>query len=825
MFEWAPISKNIQVLLDKRRKSNLAGGHSVVLDSERTRIYTDYYKAHEAEHPILKRAHCLYEWAKNRAIWIDDDDIFVGSLGRSYRSLHMYVEWNVSWLDELVNDSDESFETLWKSGDGQMRIPDADRANFKEAARYWKSRCFPARMADLIPEPMYGIKGDGITDYLSRTDVLSDMPMGHFSTNYNKAVRVGFGAIRREASAKMAAMEGRVFGDNARRYTFYRAVTIVCDAAILLAKRYAALAAEKAERAEGDLKKKFLKMADSLNWIMEHPARSTWEALEVVLLYQHMLITDAQQHGLTLGRLDQVAGDFMEDELKAGTMTKEEAQELSDAFILKLQDNLALSRMPTKDNVLSQMKSNNGGGFNYTTNGQHYTVGGVKKDGTDATNALTLCLLQTAGRLYLADPSISCRIHQGTPDEVWTLAIESSKRSGGIPTLENDDVIIPGLMKRGISREDANDYTIIGCVEPVVGGAEWPACGCTGKESFFNLLGCIVLAINNGKNPKTGYQCPVQNGFLYEMEQFEQFKEAFADYVRYGLNWCVTGMNVYELMYSENFCSVVASATMDGCMESGLDVSWGGAKYNSTGITACGIGNVADALYAVKHYCFDTKRWTLRELYDALNANFEGYEELYSVLNNEMAHYGNNVEEVDELAAWAMSVFADHLNNDVQGVRGNWRGGTFTMTVHLDYGMRTMATPDGRRDGDPMADAISPRQGYDVSGPTAYLTSASKLPHIDLMNGDQLNIRFSPSVVAGEEGNTKLRCLIETYFDMGGMQVQFNVVGAVTLYAAQLDPAAYKNLIVRIAGFSAYFVEMPRVMQDDFISRTEQSEC
>lgn len=825
MFEWAPISNKIQTLIDKRAQANMAGGRAVILDSERTKIYTDYYQAHEGEHPILKRANCLYAWATNRTIWIDDDDIFVGSLGRKYRSLHLYVEWNTKWIDELVNDDDETFKRIWQSGDGQATITDADRQNFREATTYWKDRCFPARMEALIPETMRDIAGDGMTDYFTRSNIVSDMPMGHFSTNYDKAIRKGFGAIRQEALDKMAAMEGKVFGADAKKYTFYRAVTIVCDAAILMAKRYAALAAEKAENAEGEQKKKFLKMANSLNWIMENPARNTWEALEVVLLYQYMLITDAQQHGLTLGRVDQYAGDFMDTELNFGTLSQQEAQDLSDAFILKLQDNLALSRMPQKDNILSQMKSNNGGGYNYTTNGQHYTIGGKKNDGTDATNPLTFCLLQTVGRMSLADPSVSLRIHQGTPEDLWALALEASKKNGGMPTLENDDVIIPGLMKKGISLADANNYAIVGCVEPVVGGSEWSACGNTGKESFFNYLGAVVLAINNGCNPKTGYQCPIKKGHLFEMKSFDEVKEAFQAYVHYGLDWCVTGMNFYELMYSENFCSVVASATMDGCMESGLDVTWGGAKYNSTGITACGIGNVTDSLYAIKHYCFDTKRWTLKEMYDALNANFEGYEEMFHVLNNDMAHYGNNIPEVDEIAVWAMGVFADYLNVEVQGVRGSWRGGTFTMTVHLDYGMRTMATPDGRKSGDPMADAISPRQGYDKSGPTAYLTSASKLPHLDLMNGDQLNIRFSPSVVAGDEGNLKLRYLIQTYFDEGGMQVQFNVVGAETLYAAQADPAAYKNLIVRIAGFSAYFVEMPRIMQDDFISRTEQSEC
>jgi len=824
MFQWAPISENIKGLMAKREASDKAGGHSVILDSERTKIYTDYYKAHEAETTITKRANCLLDWAKKRTIWIDDDDIFAGSVGRSYRSLHMYIEWSASWIDKLVNTDDETFERLWKSGNSQARLTDEDRQNFREAAEYWKDRSISARMGANIPPEFRSIALDGVTDFYTRSDVLSDLPMGHFVANHEKAIKVGFGEIRRQAQEKMSEMRGRVFGADAKKYTFYRAVSIVCDAAITLSKRYAALAAEKAEKSKGALREKYLKMADSLNWIMENPARNTWEALETILLYQILMITDAQQHSLSLGRIDQYAGYFLDAELASGALTQEQAQELADAFILKLQDNIILSRMPEEGSVLSQLSSESHGGYSYGTNWTHYTVGGKKKDGSDATNSLTICLLESAGRLNLADPSISCRTHKNTPDIVWTLAIESSKKAGGIPTLENDEIIIPGLMKRGITLEDANNYSIVGCVEPVIGGAEWSACGCTGKESFFNLLGCIVLAVNGGKNPKTGFESELKRPPLYEMKSFEEFKESFAAYVRYSLDWVVSGMNFYELMYGEHFCSVAASAMMEGCMESGKDVTWGGAKYNSTGITACGIGNVADSLYAIKHYCFDTGRWSTREMYDALLNNYEGCDEMFQVLNHEMPHYGNNEPEVDDLAGWAMSVFADYLNDEVQGVRGNWRGGTYTMTVHLDYGRRTGATPDGRRSGDAMADAISPRQGYDRHGPTAYLSSAMKLPHVNMMNGDQLNIRFSPAVVKNEEGTRKMRDLFQAYFNGGGMQVQFNVVGEETLRKAQETPSDYRSLIVRIAGFSVYFVDMPRIMQDDFISRTEQTE-
>jgi len=259
---------------------------------------------------------------------------------------------------------------------------------------------------------------------------------------------------------------------------------------------------------------------------------------------------------------------------------------------------------------------------------------------------------------------------------------------------------------------------------------------------------------------------------------------------------------------------------MDGCMESGLDVTYGGSKYNSTGVTCCGIGNVADSLAAIKYLCFDKKIVTTRKLYDAVMANWEGYEELRQYITGVCPHYGNDDDYVDEQAVWAMDLFCDIINR-ATGPRGTWRPGTFTMTTNVRFGAETAATPDGRRAREPLAEAISPKQGLDVNGPTAYLKSAAKLPHIDIGNGDQLNIKFSKTVARSPQGAAQIANLIRTYFDLGGMQVQFNVVSADELHDAQANPEKYKNLIVRIAGFSAAFVELSRGVQDDFITRTE----
>ncbi len=312
----------------------------------------------------------------------------------------------------------------------------------------------------------------------------------------------------------------------------------------------------------------------------------------------------------------------------------------------------------------------------------------------------------------------------------------------------------------------------------------------------------------------------MKTGYLYDYKSFDEFKEAFLKQLKFFLDWHISFVNFYELAYGQFFPCVSATATIDGCMESGLDVLEGGAKYNSTGFTALGVGNVADSMMTIKKLVFDEKRITAHTLYDALVNNWEGFEALRQIIIHEVPHYGNNIREVDELGVFALGAYADHMMG-ARGPRGKWRGGTFTVTTHLEFGNVTIATPDGRADGDPLAEAISPRQGFDKNGPTAYMLSASKLPHYKLGNGDMLNIRFSPTAVRGADGTKKLSDLIGAYFDEGGMQVQFNVVGTDTLYDAQKNPDKYSDLIVRIAGFSVYFIEVPKPLQDDFITRTE----
>ena len=835
MYEKAPISPRIQRIKDLRREHDY--GH-VILDGERTRIYTQYYKEHEDECEQMKRAGCLYAWARDKTLFMEEDAMFVGNIGREWRAACNYIEWGTAWIDAVVNQPDEDFKADCQTPGCFMYITDEDREMYRDAIKYWKDKTFHARVLKALPDEIWALKGDNCTTFGNRSaDGTANMPQGHFCTNYKKVVDKGWRYIADEAQAHMDAVKGKCYGDLAYKFTTWRTIKKVAEAAMLYTNRWADLVTEEAKKATGDRKAELEMMADGLRWIAEKPARTFWESMQAVLLYEGMLHADGQAHGVTLGRLDQYCGWLLKKELEEGTITMERAQELTDAFILKLGDYFVQfyggskkqKDAAGKTSGPKQFGSPTGSGekkkndinrWHFECGGHHFTVGGVDKEGNDATNPMTLMLLQTYARLYITIPSCSVRIHKKTPKEVWENAIESSKAAGGMPTFENDDIIIPALEERGMAHEDANNYCIIGCVEPAGCGTEWAACGSSGGESFSNMVGILNMTIHNGHNPFTGNDSGLKLGYLYDYKSFEEFQDAFVKQMKYYLDWHVTYVNFYEMVYSTYFPSVVASATMEGCMEKGLDVLKGGAKYNSTGFTALGTGNVADSLYCIKKLVFEEKRFTAKELYDALCANWEGYEEMQQYICGRMAHYGNNIPEVDELGAWALGVYADHMNQ-CTGFRGKWRGGTFTVTTHLEFGALTWATPDGRKTGDPLAEAISPRQGFDKSGPTAYLTSAARLPHYKLGNGDMLNIRFSPATVQGEHGDQKLEDLIATYFDEGGMQVQFNVVSTKTLYDAQEHPDQHTDLIVRIAGFSVFFVEVGKALQDDFISRTE----
>ena len=804
MYTLSPVTDRVSKIREKYRSTRPR------ICIARYKIVTEFYMENPQLQGILKRAKNFKNLCEKLPLLINEDEVIVGWQGTTYRSCALYPEISFSWfMDELKEGS------IPKRDTDPYDIDDKDAAYVLRTGDFWRKECLSAKIDEYIPEGYKKAVGNGVTTFGLKG--VCQSPVGHFVGNFDKVINKGFGAIRDEAQAKMDELEGVMFGDSVYKYNFYRAVKLVSEGIITLSKRYGKecerLAAEETDPAR---KKELERMADSLNWIMENPCRTFHDAVQCMYLYQMCLCLDAQQHGITFGRVDQYLGKFYDADIEAGRLTHEQAQEILDLFYLKVAE---------MNKIWPAMATLSAPGY---TSGQLMTLGGVTKDGKDAANTVTYMMLQSAGRLVLHDPPQSLRIHKDTPDALWEAAIETTQIAGGVPTFESDDIIIPALMARGLPLESARNYCLIGCVEPQGCGDEWASPGGTGTESFFNLLNAFLLAINNGINPmpwpggKPGAQVGLPTGYLYEMETFDDVLAAVKKQIEYFAKWHVSLVNTFEYVASEHMPLPVVSATIDGCMEKGKDVMKGGAKYNSTGNAGIAIGNITDCLAVVKYMIYDKKLISAMELYDAIMTNWEGREDLRQQILNEAPHYGNGNEYVDQFATWVSDTYANVINSST-GPRGRYSAGLYPVTAHVLFGMMTAASPDGRMKGEPLCDGISPVQQLDKNGPTATLRSVSVIDQEKFGNGTLLNMRFHPTALRNESGKEKLKALIKTYFGLGGMEMQFNIVSADVLRKAQEKPEDYRDLVVRIAGFSAYFVEMYKASQDDIIKRTEFS--
>lgn len=792
MFVLSPVSARVKKLRDIYREA------IPTLDSERTRILTEYYKESMNEVPIIRRAKALQNILSKMTIRVEPDELIVGNIGKYFRGCLLWPEYTgLSWL---VRQFDSGFFDEKTAADGKMIMLQEDRDYIRSVEAFWKENGIAAALNAAMPDELETIATANIVSHRWKSEGFA--PAGHFNTNYRKAVEKGFGAIKQEALDKLDALRGKVGGQDAEKYFFYKAIVICCDAIIMFSKRFAV---ECRRQAEGDVteerRAELLQMADSLEWIMENPARTYWEAAQVVYMYHMVLNTEGSYLGLTIGRFDQHCGDYLERDLAEGRITREFAQEITDCFFLKVADMF----MPNVGSYSNNMR---------------LTIGGRKRDGSDATNALTYMCLQASARLKLHDPTQSLCLHKDSPAELWEAGIETAKIVGGIPTLDNADLIIDALHKRGLAIEDARDFCIIGCIEISASGCEFANVSSPFSKTHINVNNIFLQAINNGINPQNGKASGLKTGYLYEMNSFEEVKDAFAKQLEYFMDWHFTLNNLIENVGNRIMQVPMASATMDGCMESGKDMLLGGAKYNSTGNATFGIGTLFDSLAAVKYAIFDKKICTAQELYDAVMANWEGYETLQQRIKTEAPHYGNGDPEVDQIGKWAMDLYVGKVDSLVSA-RGHHRAGIYGAGANIQQGLETYATPNGRKNKEPVSDGASPVQGMDTCGPTGVALSVTALDPSRFANGMQFCMKFHPSSVQGKEGTEKIRQFVSSFFDMGGMQIQYNVVDAATLRDAQVNPNDYKDLVVRVAGFSAYFVELEQAMQNDLINRTD----
>ena len=808
MYKFSPLSERVQ------RVRALYRDTVPYLDTTRYRIITEFYQQNRNITGNLKRALNFRNMCEKMPVFVRDDELIVGSYVKTYKASALYPEYALGWLVPELKDG-----SLATREADPYKYTEEDKAYILETVPFWDEECLCSKVDPYVPEAYKGIADNSVINFTATG--ICPQPIGHYAPNYIKPLRVGFKKVKEDADRHVAEMDADgIPGDKVDSYNFYRGVSIVCEGIITYAKRYSAeLARLAGECGDPARKAELERMADTMGWIMENPARDFRDAIQALWFYQMCILMDGNMHGTSVGRLDQILGEYVERDLESGAITWEEAQELVDLYYLKVAE---------CNKVWAGRTAYSSPGY---TSGQLITLGGVDAEGNDATNPITYMGLEAMGRMKMHSPSQALRVHRGTPRKVWECAIAVNKVNGGVPAWFSDEQIIPTLLKRGTEEADARNYCLIGCVEPAVGGASWPASGGMGTNSYINNAHMLMLAINGGKAYRTTgplvdaeTQFGPSMGTLADMESIEEVKDAYTAQMRYWVDWYTAMNNAYELVAREFMPQPLVSSMMTGCMESGRDVTYGGAKYNSTGISGIGLGNVIESLNLIDEAVFRRRMCSGQELLDALHANWEGYEELRQRLLTEIVHYGNGDAYADRYAKFVAEGFADYVATKT-GPRGNnYAAGMFPVTLNITYGKFTGATPDGRRAGEPLSDGISAVQGLDVNGPTAILNSVTGFDHRKYSNGMLLNMKFSPSAIAGDEGESKLIDLMSTYFfDMGGMEMQLNIVSADTLRDAQAHPENYKDLVVRIAGFSAYFVEVYKAAQDDLINRTELS--
>ncbi len=641
------------------------------------------------------------------------------------------------------------------------------------------------------------------------------LPPGHLTPGFQNILRDGYGKIRQKAQDWLDEHEGNIMGDDIGKYMFYKAATVACDGAITLTRRYADLARDLAAKAEDpESKAEFESRAESLDWIATETPRTFWEACQMTMLYNVFLKADNDPRITSIGRFDQYTWPFLKADLDAGRITLDQAQEYVDGFFLKINTFYW--------GGIGKVAQTAGIGHI----GQHTTIGGTDPvTGGDAVNPVSYMVLEAMARLDLHEPTISLRVTKNTPKEMWDCAMAASTRVGGLPLLQNDEVVIPAIIKElGFSLEDARNYAFIGCQEITGSGNDYPAPNgsAMGHNGIYWAI-ALIMAINNGINPINGAQCPekVRSGYLYEMETMDDVRAAYEKICTWMMTWSASLNNLTEHEYPRLYPFPNLSISTEGCMESGKDVSEGGAKYNSYGGTATGLATTADSLTALKYIVFDKKIATGEEFLQAILDNWEGHEDLRQIVLNTVPHYGNDDPYADEEMTYVMDLYYNITRAFSTCRCKTYKCGTFGASDHVVQGEITWATPDGRKTGEPIADACSPAQGRDKNGPTSVLNSSTTFDHGHFMDGIAVNLKIHPTSLQGDDGMTKLENLTKGYFDQGGLEVQYNVVDAKTLRKAQEHPEDYHNLVVRIAGFSAYFVDMTTEMQNDIISREE----
>ena len=819
------------------------------IESARARLITESYKATEDKPVIMRRALAFAHILDNIPIIIREGELVVGSSTIAPRGCQTYPEFSYKWLEA-------EFETVAERKADPFYIADQTKKELLAADAYWEGKT----TSDLATALMTEETKKAIEHNIFTPGNYFYNGVGHVTVQYDKVLAMGYRGIIEEIQQELDRCNPGD-GDYCTKSQFLKAAILSCEAVIRYARRYAQLAEKEAAACTDSARKQeLLQIAANCARVPEHGAATFHEACQSFWFVQQLLQLESSGHSISPGRFDQYMYPYYKKDLEAGRLTRESAQELIDCIWVKLND---LNKC--RDAASAE-------GFAGYSLFQNLIVGGQDKEGLDVTNDLSFMCITASKHVFLPQPSLSIRVWNKSPHELLLKAADLTRTGIGLPAYYNDEVIIPSLLSRGLTLEDARDYNIIGCVEPQKAGKTegWH------DAAFYNMCRPLELVFSNGwdKGEKIG----IETGAVEDMATFEEFYDAYKKQMEYNISLLVNADNAIDVAHATRCPLPYLSCMVDDCIKRGKSVQEGGAVYNFTGPQGFGIANMADSLYAIKKLVFDEKKVTLAEYKRALAMNYgqgfdavsageivteilreirkvnlpemdrngmavdeaqvagmiaammsaelpaeekKRYEELRAMID-EVPKFGNDNEEVDMFARDVAYTYTRPLLNYRNPRGGQFQAGLYPVSANVPLGAQTGATPDGRLAHTPVADGVSPSAGKDVYGPTAAANSVSKLDHGIASNGTLFNQKFHPTALSGEKGLENFVALIRSYFDQKGSHMQFNVVDRETLLDAQAHPEKYAHLVVRVAGYSALFTTLSKSLQDDIIRRTEQ---
>lgn len=775
------------------------------IDAQRAVLATQVYRENQNQPRVMVRALMLQKILENMSIYIEDKTLIVGNQATKNKNAPIFPEYTMEFV---LNELD-----LFEKRDGDVfYITEETKQQLRDIASFWENNNLRARGEALLPEEVSVFMETGVFGMEGKLNAGD----AHLAVNYEKILAFGLKGYEERVKDLKAKLD-LTAPDSIDKNIFYKAVLIVIEAVHQFAQRYSKLAQELADK-EKDSKRKaeLLEISRICAKVPYEPATSFYEAVQSVWFIQLILQIESNGHSLSYGRFDQYMYPYYIKDIQEKVITKDEALELLTCLWIKT---LTINKVRSQAHTLSSA-----GSPMY----QNVTIGGQTPDKKDAVNELSFIVLQSVAQTRLTQPNLTVRYHKNINKKFFDDCIEVMKLGFGMPALNNDEIIIPSFINWGVKEEDAYNYSAIGCVETAVPG-KW-GYRCTGM-SYINFPRVLLCAMNDGVDLTTGKRFTKGYGYFKDMKSYEELLSAWDKTVREMTRYSVIVENAIDKASERDVPDILCSALTDDCIGRGKTIKEGGAVYDFISGLQVGIANMADSLAAIKKLVFEEKKITPIQLWNAILDDFQSDEnkKIQAMLIDEVPKYGNDIDYVDNLVVEAYDSYLDEIKKypntryhrgPIGGIR---YGGTSSISANVGQGMGTMATPDGRNAYEPLAEGCSPAHNADKNGPTAVFKSVAKLPTEKITGGVLLNQKMTPQMLSTEENKQKLEMLIRAFFNrLHGYHVQYNIVSRETLIDAQKHPEKHKDLIVRVAGYSAFFNVLSKKTQDDIIGRTEQ---